>query len=198
LVITPYFAWGHVPKTGGDFTLALFHLFPELIEHADPVTSDDKHALFPARTEALAGKVLVLNVRRLPAWILSYAQHRSKFGEYPNYTPLGMLSPDEMSSLPLADEHLNNFTGNGLLTIDRWLRVESLVEDFLALIAGFIEVSTERRLAVEQLKPVNTQHYDRHLDHWFTREQISAMYRSNPIWASVESEVYGSAAFLNP
>ena len=35
MVIGKSFVWAHLGKTGGNTTLRLFQLFPELIEHAD-------------------------------------------------------------------------------------------------------------------------------------------------------------------
>jgi hypothetical protein len=103
-----------------------------------------------------------------------------------------MLSLHEMTSLPLGDENLTNFTANGQLTINRWLRVEHLAADILDLIGDFTEVSATQKQAVSLVDRVNTQTYDRELRHWFTEEQVTAMYRSNPVWAAVEREAYGN------
>jgi hypothetical protein len=191
MIISPFFAWGHVPKAAGDHTLAMFQFFPDLIEHADPFDSNDKHALFTDRLERVAGKQLVLNIRRLPAWTLSYAHHRNRWGEYPDYAPQSMMSPYIMASQPLADGILKDFTDKGSLAIDQWLRTECLTQDFLEFISRFTEVSDRQRDAVGRLGRRNVHDYDRVVAHWFTSDHIAMMYRANPLWATVERRAYG-------
>jgi hypothetical protein len=191
MVIGRFFAWAHVPKAAGDFTLAMFELFPDLVEHADPVDSNEKHALFADRLERVTGKQLVLNIRRLPQWTLSFAHHRNRWGEYPLYEPLNMLSPFAMASQPLGDTVLKDRTDNGRMTIDRWLRAECLTQDFLEFISQFTRVSAGQRRRLERLDRRNIAVYDRAVAHWFSSDHIVMMYRANPMWASVERRVYG-------
>ena len=67
VVIGDRFAWGHLEKTGGDATLELFGEVPEVVRFADPLDSHHKHCSFPDRESAVRGKLLALNIRRLPA-----------------------------------------------------------------------------------------------------------------------------------
>jgi hypothetical protein len=191
MVIGHLFAWGHVPKTAGDYTLAMFKLFPNLIEHADAVDSHEKHALFTDRSTRVAGKQLALNIRRLPQWTLSLVHHRNRWGEYPSYEPLAMLSPFAMASQPFGDIALKDRAANDGMVIDRWLRAERLSEDFLEFISQFTRVSSPEREAVARLGRRNVGHYERAVAHWFTSDHIVAMYRTNPLWASVERRAYG-------
>ena len=84
MVIGERFAWGHLQKTAGDATLGMFHLFPDLILHADPRNVEDKHASFASRADQVEGKLLASNFRRLPAWTLSWAHHRAQYATRPN------------------------------------------------------------------------------------------------------------------
>ena len=52
---------------------------------ADPPDSNDKHMPFFGREAEIAGKLLVMNIRRLPAWALSAAHHQAAHGVYPDY-----------------------------------------------------------------------------------------------------------------
>ena len=61
MVIGAGFAWAHLPKTGGDATLAMFRVFPDLVEFADPDDSNDKHAQFGSRAQG-ARELPVINV----------------------------------------------------------------------------------------------------------------------------------------
>ena len=188
------FAWGHLGRTGGDATVDFFLAFPELIRFADPVTSPDKHTPFSARKSAIRGKVLALNIRRLPAWVLSTAHHRSRYATPPDYEPRQMLSPRQMAASTEADQMLLPFSDHGKLEIDRWLRTEFLADDFLAFISEFTEVSERKRQEVLELarsRRGTSLVYDHDPAHWFTSDQIEEMYRNNPFWAEVERQVFG-------
>jgi hypothetical protein len=191
MVIGRNFAWGHLPKTGGDATLALFRLVPHLIVHADSRETNDKHTRFRDRENEVTGKLLVLNIRSLPSWILSGALHRAKWGVFPDYKPLPMLSADQMAENNRADTLLRLFTDNGRFHIDRWLRMEHLSQDFVKFITGFAEIPEETRLQILALGMINGMNYDHDVLGWFTVDQIHKMYETNPLWGSVEKALYG-------
>jgi hypothetical protein len=189
VIIGQAFAWAHIPKAAGDMTASLFGIFPEIIEYADALNGNDKHAKFHERQ--VEGKLLALNIRRLPSWILSSAQHKATRGLYPDYKPLPMESPRAMSESMVADQRLALFTDGGRLKIDRWLRVEYLTDDFLDFVGRFTNVDPEREATVCSFPRINTGNYDREVGNWFTPEQIDRMYARNPAWAVIEQRVYG-------
>ena len=191
MVIGKSFAWGHLGKTGGHTTWELFQLFPEEIDYADSLGDEQQHTPFPDRLARIEGKELALNIRRLPAWTLSYHMHRSRFGDYPDYEPIAMVSPYEMALSDAADQHIASFTGGGKIAIDHWLRTEHLSEDFLVFVSRFVEVSSEKQTEILGFGQKNTGAYNREVDHWFSAAHIALMYRSNPEWAAVEERVYG-------
>jgi SAM-dependent methyltransferase len=196
VIIGHKFAWGHLPKTGGDATLAFFDLFPELILHADEANTNVKHDLFPDREREIAGKILALNIRRLPAWTLSYEHHKSRSGVYPEYKPLPMASTAEMAESNLPDKMIEWFTNGGEFRIERWLRTEYLYHDLLDFVSTFTQVSEHQLQAVLRLQKVNAMKYSHDISEWFTRDQIHNMYASNPNWSFIEQELYGSRVDL--
>jgi len=92
MVIGERFAWAHLPKTGGDATRRMLLSVPGLATVGDPADSNDKHLPFFAREREIEGKLLVMNIRRLPAWTLSAAHHRAAHGVHPEYVPLALES----------------------------------------------------------------------------------------------------------
>ena len=148
MVIGKEFAWAHIPKTGGCTTLALFEMFPELLEHTDPSNSNAKHSLFRDREDEIGGKLLVSTIRRLPDWMLDRAMHETLEGVWPDYKPRPMRSPHNICQTQFAEGWISYMTDFGRLKIDRWLRLEYLREDFLALVSEFMEVDDERRQAI--------------------------------------------------
>ena len=196
MVIGKEFAWAHLPKTGGDATLAMFRIVDDLIEYADPEDTNDKHAFFQARAAEIRGKVLAMNMRRLPSWVLSRAQHVSRRGTYPDYRPQPMGTPDELADSAFPDDRLTLYTSAGQFHPDRWLRMESLPADFLDFVSDFRDVSGAERAAIEALGAVNMAEYDHQIGSWFTPEQVQRMYVNNPAWATVEHELYGGLVDL--
>lgn len=194
MVIGPGFAWAHLPRTAGTATLAMFELFPDLVEHADPADTRFQHATFADRAGRIEGRLLALNFRRLPAWVLSRAHRVALHGVEPDYVPAPMASPRELSRSTVPDERLAQFTGNGRFRIDRWLRVEQLGPDFLGLIGEFREPTPEERGRVLDMGLVNAIDYDHDVSHWFTAAQVRDMYGHNPRWAEVEQQLYGNLA----
>jgi hypothetical protein len=191
VVVGERFAWAHLPKTAGMATARLFALFPELVVFADPEDTNDMHTPFSERTEQLRGKVLAMNFRRLPVWVLSRAQHVARHGIHPDYEPIPMEPPEVLASSPFPDSRIAIFTDEGRIRIDRWLRAESITQDFLKFISEFTEVNEERRRQVEEVGPVNTHDYDKEVSNWFGPGLIERMYAANPVWAKLEREIYG-------
>lgn len=192
MVIGRGFAWAHLPRTAGTATLAMFELFPDLVDFADPAESEDQHATFGDRAARVEGKVLSLNFRRLPAWVLSRAQRVALHGVEPDYRPAAMQSPHELSRSNLPDRRLDLFTGAGRFEIDRWLRVEHLADDFLGLVAEFRDTTHDEQQRVRGVGQVNAIDYDHDVSHWFTAARLRDMYACNPSWTKLEERVYGS------
>ena len=193
MVIGEGFAWAHLPKTGGDTTRTLFESFPGLVQFADPGDTNEKHTTFHERRDALQGKLLAMNLRRLPAWVLSRAHHIAREGLWPEYRPLPMPPAAVLAESTLPDERLEHFAFRGPLRVERWLRLEHLREDFLALVAELTDVSPAQARLVRELPARDVAAYDREPRHWFTEEQLALMYERNPRWAALEAELYGSA-----
>jgi hypothetical protein len=101
-----------------------------------------------------------------------------------------------MASSTFPDHRLATYTDDGRLEIGRWMRLEMIVDDFLAFISEFGPVSDEQRRLVRELGPANEGSYDRDLSHWFTADHLDLMYRSNPVWAELERRLYGGLLSL--
>jgi hypothetical protein len=190
MIIGKDFAWAHLAKAGGEMTHTLFTMFPELVEFADKVHTVEQHTAFEDRPEQVAGKVRVLNIRRLPSWMLSFHVWKSVIGLLPDFTGSPMLSPHEIADSNMADRFLARYRPpeGG---IDVWLRTEHLVEDFLAFVRERTEVTEDHLTTIRDLPRVNELVYDKRIDHWFTSAHIRLMYLRNPAWTTVEAAVYG-------
>jgi hypothetical protein len=192
MVIGRGFAWAHLPKTAGDATHRMLTAIPGLVSFADPPDSNDKHLAFFAREAEVAGRLRVMNIRRLPAWALSGAQHSARHGVHPDYRPGSLPSPEQTAGKSDADDLLRWMTDHDRLPVDRWLRTEMIEQDVLALLDELGELTPQDRARVQAVGRVNQGSYDHDLGRYFTSRQIARLYGQNPVWAAVECRVYGS------
>jgi hypothetical protein len=168
----------------------IFAQFPEIIEFADSLDSPLKHARFADRPDLVAGRQRILSIRRLPSWQLSYSVHKSRHGQKPAYRPMPMDSVETMIASGAADRHLKPFLSDGQWP-DRWIRVEHLVDDVLALIEELTEVTPQKREQIQAIAPRNVGlNYERSVSAWFTEEMIGRMYEHNPLWQRAEELAY--------
>ena len=72
-----------------------------------------------------------------------------------------------------------------------WIRQEHLTDDFIAVAQHFGAVSNEQEQALHALGYVNRNMYDHDWKQVFAPEDIQRIYAANPLWASIEREVYG-------
>lgn len=196
MVIGERFAWAHMPKTAGDATYSMLASVPGLVLASDPPRSNQKHVTFWEREAEVTGKLLVMNIRRLPAWALSAAHHKAASGLHPDFRPLPLDSAEEMAESTDPGQMLRWMTDSWRFPIDRWLRAEFLQQDVLELISELGELTPEARLRLEAVGRVNERSYERRLRRWFDDAQIRRMYARNPDWAQVEREVYGDLLTL--
>jgi hypothetical protein len=190
MVIGEHFAWAHLPKTAGTATVAMFGVFDDLVISIDSPDLAAAHVIFRDREDEIGGKRLVMNFRRLPAWVVSRATYVSRRGVYPDFEPIPLPRADELADSSLPDERLALFTDGGRLTIDRWLRAESLADDLLDFVSELRPVSAGERARVHSVGSVNALDYDRDISRWFTQEQVEHLYRRNPEWAAIEARLY--------
>lgn len=175
-------------------THALFQVFPEVIEFSDPAQTVEQHTAFQDRPDQVGDRKRILNIRRLPSWMLSFHVWKSMVGLLPDFEKAPMLSPHEIAESNVADAFLMRYMSPDQPKIDVWIRTEHMIEDFLAFIGDYVDLTSEREEEVRNLPRVNEVSYDKQVDHWFTSAHIRLMYVRNPIWAAVERAVYGGTA----
>ncbi|MFN8164555.1 MAG: hypothetical protein U0R26_12175, partial [Solirubrobacterales bacterium] len=190
MVITKHFAWAHLGKTGGDATQQMLEAVPGLVEWAHSPDTNAKHDPFALHAAAIAGRLRVMNLRRLPSWILSRAQHMRTHGPWPEGRHHYMQTADEMVEDIYADYDLRRMSDGPRCPIQWWLRQEHLADDVAALLDHFGQLTGTAQEGITSV-PYRAKAYAHDLESTFTAEQIRRMYRLNPGWAEVERKVYG-------
>ncbi len=204
MVISDRLAWGHIPKTGGDITHAYFSQFQTQLKlEIDNLGLPNKHDYFAMRNID-DSRILLLNIRRLPSLILSVVHHKINY-DGANIIDfkkdiLEKTNPDNsnIDYSTYADTTLLAMTsfGDRKLKISKWLRCENILEDFTDFIVDWVDYS--RQQIKEMLEPIHVKDfnsYDHEISKYWTSDEIKIIYKNNPLWASVEKEVYGDLLY---
>jgi hypothetical protein len=189
MVIGETFAYGHIPKTGGDAVHSWLAQIDGL--QVDPLSEARKHHYFWERD--IRKSVYVLSIRRLPFWTLSYlhqlAFHPAAARHY-GIPPDDTVQPEYAFALK-PDEYLRQHQVGGR-EIGVWLRMEYLFDDVIRFIEEYIQpVTTHLRQRLLAVPTKGQRDYNHNVLDFFTPDQIAAVYARNPIWSAVETNVYG-------
>ena len=219
MVVSDQFVWAHIGKTGGDFTAAAFRKIKSAQLHQDWRYDWRKHETFQQRQTRLGvdfgSRKRVANIRRLPAWCLSFANHiQRNFGlrysiddlsrgvlqQVTNPSQKYLLLPPSIrrSIYRFAKLKIKSFNPDSVLNkyepgrVDHWLRLESIETDFVDIVGQFVELDSATRQAIVGMMPKNDGGYDRNVNNHLCPQQIHNLYQSCPIWREVELAAYGS------
>ncbi len=190
MIIGDTFAYGHIPKTGGDAVHAWLSQIDGL--QIDPIVKSLKHDFFWQR--AIRRSRYVLSIRRLPFWALSYLQelasHPAAARDY-GIPPDDTVRP-EYAFLLRPDQYLQQHQAGGR-PISVWLRMEHLFDDVIQFIDRHVQPMTPELL--QRLSSVPTKgrrNYDHNIHSFFSADQIAELYATFPEWSAIERKVYGS------
>ena len=189
MIIGERFAYGHIPKTGGDAVRSWFARIPG--HQVDDASNPHKHDFFWERR--VSKPIYVLSLRRLPNWALSNL-HQMAF--HPDVARLHGIDPScglqpEHAFLLRPDEFILGHQSGGR-TISVWLRMEYLFDDVIRFVDRHVQPMTpEWHLRLQQIPVKGPHQYDHNVDAFIGAEKIRALYDAFPIWTSVERAIYG-------
>lgn len=197
MIVGARFTWGHIPKTGGDAMRAMVQRLGIAVEMT-PAATREKHSAFGTHLDPGGARLYATTIRRLPSWMLSVMNHRRAFGWFPPHERPHAATIYEALHGPMggwADDRLAMLTNDGKVRIDRFLRMESLVDDLVAFMNEVEPVAVTTGLVVPSVKldnfpRVNGMDYEHDFTQWFTPAEIYELYQRNPTWAEIEARVY--------
>jgi len=204
------FVWIHIGRMGGYSVDQMFRLLQLSDVHLDPLGGDwsrwKRHQTVEqreaeARVGLQNGRARISNFRRLPTWILSFAEYKKK-NEGLDFTTedltQGLLKAEyrELETGNLEETRKRNFHADSILEyygvreMDYLMRTEYLPTDFIDVMSRWYSIPNETR---EQIHAVheNGNVYQRNLGLRFSADQIRTMYASCPVWTALEKKVYG-------
>ncbi|MBF0122416.1 MAG: hypothetical protein HQL21_03270 [Candidatus Omnitrophica bacterium] len=179
---------------------------------AHDTTDPNKHKSFLHYPELCKDRKKILNIRRLPVWLVSWWHHSYRSGYIESIDREKIvegLAP--LKGRVLADHELKQRAETKLGGIDYWLRTESLAEDFIRVMKDFILISEEKQVQIRKIKEnqgrhLSEQHGNDFLGHkyidaesalqkFFTLKEVKNIYDQNPFWADVENKIYGNLLY---
>lgn len=193
MVKAKHFVWAHIPKTGGDSTLALFRQ----VKGATLTFLEDERKHDSFRRQGVSGVRRIANMRRLPLFVRSWASH---YGQHGKWNRQNIDQPFTREQLvagklwwlePYTTRwrlvHLDTVIADyyEIESVDEWLRLENLFADFQRIVGSYVDVSAVRASHWE-----NRGAYRR--DRWFSREEVRRIYDSCPRWTALEERIYGA------
>lgn len=205
------FIWIHIGRTGGYSFDKMCRILDEPDIHLDPLGGEwsrwKRHQTIEQREreqglDLTTGRAKVSNIRRLPHWILSFAEYKRR-NEGLEFTT------EELSQGRLRAEYRELETGDldpgrarevhpdmvleyyGLAEMDHLLRTEDLACDFVRLMQRWYPISEEKGERIRHVQE-NANQYDRDLSSRFSKGQIRRMYESCPRWRDLELKLYGN------
>lgn len=215
MIIGNNFVWGHIPKTGGTSAEKIFDIIGEntKIIHIDRRKNVLKHDNFDIKQKRLKinldqKRKRILNIRRLPIWVLSFANHKS--WKIP-FTRQDVLNGRVNSLYPLdnmkvktleeawrstkvynPDEFLEHFMCG---RVDHWIRTEYLAQDTINVMANYTKLSKNQKDRIKKVY-LNKRSYNKNIKDWFqTKKEMKQIYDKNPLWSKVELEIYGNLLY---
>ena len=208
MIVASDWIWMHVPKCGGSSTEGILRA---AFKHDASVDFDLVGPGLPviwhhnlAKRQAadpdfkVGDKNVVANIRRLPYWLLSRIHFEAQRSQAAGLVPRHLFvkgyyreapGPNKTPSRPrLADERITFYAAG----VTDWVRTEHLQAD-LTNVFGLTAKNFPAKISRINIGKID---YVRELSFWFTARELRELYKSNPIWAALEEEIYGNLLTL--
>jgi hypothetical protein len=203
------FVWTHIGRTGGYTVDRMCRILEDPEIHLDPLDGEwsrwKRHQTIEQREAATGldlktGKSRLTGFRRLPSWLLSFAEYKKK-NEGLDFTDeqltRGMLRVEtrDLATGRLDPTRPEDFHADSVLRyydvpgMDGWLRTEHLPDDFMTLMARWYTITPAQEQQIRAARENGNQYRD--LWSRFSREQVRKMYESCPVWTELERKLYG-------
>lgn len=205
MIISDKFIWMHVGKAAGTTTRGMFYYLKGSIDPSIEMNGPDfeKHDNISLRTseydppfkytkEELEALDKILNIRRLPSYILSRSEYRLKIKNTP-YTKDNMLKGfSEGGGHPghHVDRVLKKYIENK--EPDYWLRCENINEDFIKCMSNYYDISDKHKKRLLPAKYNTNENYDKNINNIFSKSDIEEIYHNCPLWSYYEEKIYGN------
>ncbi|RED92306.1 hypothetical protein [Marinoscillum furvescens] len=210
MISSPHFVWTHFAKTGGYTVHKVIEDLQLPDVQLDPLGGEwsdyRRHEPFWLRSQKenrdiTANKLKILTFRRLPSWLLSFAEFKKReegfdfeikelakgyFKHEKRDMTSGALDAPGSYEQHHADEALAYYHPE---SIDVWWTQERLIPDMLDTLGRFYTIPSS---AYQWDFQQNSNSYNRSISDRFSRNQLEELYHNCPLWTAFERKIYGS------
>lgn len=195
MIVSPTFIWLHVPKCGGSSVERSMgekygndpdYQFDKVAPNEPVIWHQNISDRMKIQPDFSVGdRDIVACIRRLPAWLLSrvhFEVARNGHDKAPDRKDFVKGRFFEAGgALRSADQVVKYYADSN---VSHWVRLENLDDDFKS--ATGVDLPKIPKINATQID------YAKNLKFWFTLDEISEMYQSNPVWAAIERRIYGN------
>ncbi len=201
MIVGQDFVWLHFMKTGGHavelaLRAALRGRRDIKFDQRQPATLGWHHSTAQRERDdpqfSAADKTIICGFRRLPMWLLSRIHYEASKPPYRSVTREMLCAGryfENAGDSYAADNYLVQYVSP---PVDRWIRHEHMAQDFALAFGDVLHKrlpAALRRLGVQ----VNAtpMPYIKDPSFYFTAKELRGLYDANPLWATLEEELYG-------
>ena len=198
MLVSDYFIWLHLPKTGGTSTAKLFRELNIPGIHVDPDYIDKKHESIQHRLSNAnpeINKKTIITTRRLTSWLLSDWHHKTqKMGLELPFEPVksGLFYSLRLGGTWVAADYWIHYFSARSCT--HTVRLENLEEDSNRYVLPLLPKGTKQLKFPRQ----NTNQYSKKIEDFFSKSDFIRIHENNPAWSNWEEKIYDGTQKFNP
>lgn len=204
MIIGEKFLWLHLGKAAGTTTRHMFHTLRGMVDNTIEMNEKgfNGHDNIDKRTnfydepfkydeEYLYGLDKIINIRRLPSYILSRCEHafKSHGVKYTKDHMLNGLTEGSYSAIYNADNVLMKYIEKK--EPDHFIRSEYVNEDFIRIMGNYYNLTNKVMSRLINSEDNVNLDYNKSLSYHFTDSELKRIYDICPIWSSYEEKIYG-------
>lgn len=204
MIVSDKFLWMHIGKAAGTSTGSMFYIIKGVLDSNIDMNEKGflKHDNITRRITKYETKSIytreylnsldkILNLRRLPEYIMSNTQHGIKHNDR-IFNKESMINGFvNHSSTKNLNGHVDSILSSYIEEKEptHWLRTEYINEDFVKMIKNYYDIDDKLENRLLNVKMNVNNDYDRNKD-VFTKDEIKEMYNNCPLWAEYEKKIY--------
>jgi len=207
MIVSDKFVWCHIGKAAGTTTSCMFYIIKDAIDHNIDMNEQGflKHDSIKKRVtfyndkkskyteEYLNTLDKILNIRRLPNYIMSIANHGNKYHNFDINKKLLLNGYYNNHKNSHVDEILKFYIEDKEPTY--WLRTENINKDFINVIKNYYNLNCNVIKRLLKIKRNVNKDYNKDIFNYFTSNEIMQLYRNAPLWSYYERKVYGNLLY---
>jgi len=206
MIVSNKFLWMHIGKAAGTTTGSMFYIIKGILDSNIDMNEKGflKHDNITRRTTNYETKSIytrehlnsldkILNIRRLPEYIMSNTQHGIKHNNRVFNKESMINGFVNHSSTKNLNGHVDTILSSYIEEKEptHWLRTENINEDFVDMIKNYYDIDEKLETRLLKVRVNVNKDYNKNINEFFTEDEIKEMYKNCPLWCEYEEKIYG-------